>query len=166
MPGHGRNHVVEDDQHETVVVVDGVGDPGQTGVEQRAVADEADDALFRPHRQFQTGGHGGRRAHAHADVGHAQGRHESEGVTPDVRGEDDVPAFAAEFHAIVGHAVRAARAQGRRAVDQLRGIREIQRRGGHVGDAEGFGYGGAHTGGGIFVQRGKVGGPLAEDGQG
>ena len=62
--------------------------------------------------------------------------------------------------------MRAARAQGRRTVDQLRGIREIQRRGGHVGDAEGFGYGGAHTGGGIFVQRGKVGGPLAEDGQG
>ena len=56
MPGHGRNHVVEDDQHETVVVVDGVGDPGQTGVEQRAVADEADDALFRPHRQFRPAG--------------------------------------------------------------------------------------------------------------
>ena len=112
--GHGRDGVVEDDDDMARGwrVVDHLGDAGEAGVDECRIADDGDDApgLFWREDLAEAEADGDAAAHADAGVDGGVGGHDAKRVAADVARDDGL----AVGEDLVGAAVRAAGAEGRR----------------------------------------------------
>ena len=118
LAGHGCRRVVEHAQDELVAVVDGVHDARDAACKKGRVAHEAEgqglgvgagDAL----------GHGESGTHAHAGVDHLERRGVAQRVAADVAAEGCLAFSHCPLHGQKARAMRASRAQHRRARGQL-----------------------------------------------
>ena len=136
--GHRRGAVVEDHDHALDLVVDGVDERRDSGVEEGRVADDADRGLA-PERLVEAGHHADARAHAEAAVEREQRRQRAERVAADVahrreaalaqRGVDGAVGAAGTEHGRpdrqAGRRLRRRRDPGRRRHDRAPAPRRL-----------------------------------------
>ena len=120
MTGHAGDRVIEHDGNDVPLIVDDLRRAGHAGVEERGIADHAEDLFVGLTGRFERlcHAHGDRKAAAHADAGIQSGkrRGEAERVAADVACHNVVLMSADRVEEA---AVRAARAQSRRTGDGL-----------------------------------------------
>ena len=157
--GHGGGGVIEHDEREFRLVVNGVDDAGQGGGKERGIADEGKAGAVR-FEMADALGDAETRAHAQAGIHHVQRHGVAQRVAADIPAEDGFAAFHGLLDGIEGGAVRTAGTQHGRTHRQRR--RRFLRDGRELYAEEG-GHRGGHAVPRVLTGTRNVPGLLAEN---